>query len=377
LVFWTTLLLACEAPGPAVPIVLGHGGAPGSDCIPDGDQVLCDPTGVHRVQCVAGAWNDLQACALPERCFEGTAGAHCRVQPLADEALGIACSRYVACMPSYSSAAGCVDVNERTSEIAAQAVAAGYLGGADEYAVLQAGEHKACIVAAKDCAEVEACVRGPVTAVCPSADGYGTPKAHGCQGTVGWLCKKGRIQSMDCAQYGLSCGDQGGYVYCSKTVTCSGPKQTRCEGDVAVACTDGKSSGADTDWVALSVNCAGYGLKCRSNQGNSSPHTWCVGAGGLCPNVTGTEHCVGGKLRACYYGGWVDVDCEKYGESCQEIQGVDSNYACVPKPCATPDACNGDVWTWCQRGQQVSVDCGAAGLSCGELSYGLGCVTGS
>ena len=115
-------------------------------------------------------------------------------------------------------------------------------------------------------------------------------------------CDRGKLVSMDCSAFGLSCVKHDGKPTCAAGAapTCDSKSDAKCSGDDHVSCVSGHE---------VKVQCGKAGLKCAS-----TPDKETVGActapasdGGACNpkspakcNGNTIEYCVGGKTRSFF-----------------------------------------------------------------------------
>lgn len=137
---------------------------------------------------------------------------------------------------------------------------------------------------------------------CPSdVPPDGTPVCSG-NGQKIFSCDRGKLVSMDCSAFGLSCTKHDGKPTCAAAAapTCSDKTAPKCSGNDHVSCMSGHE---------VKVQCGKANLKCAP-----SPGTSVVGAceapatdGGTCDpkaaakcNGNSIEYCIGGKTRSFF-----------------------------------------------------------------------------
>jgi hypothetical protein len=141
------------------------------------------------------------------------------------------------------------------------------------------------------------CTLGP----CPSGMKDGDAPRCSASRTHTLRCEKGRIASLDCDTFGLSCVTAAdGSSACATTgAACSG-KGIRCDGTVAIGCVNGHE---------VRVNCGSAGLACSPTD-DSMRVGACVEPDGATPRCDPSaaakcsgpniEYCFAGKSRAYY-----------------------------------------------------------------------------
>lgn len=107
-------------------------------------------------------------------------------------------------------------------------------------------------------------------------------------------CKKGKLESLDCAAFGLRCEATKDGPRCVTDGAACGENATRCEGGSAVSCFRGHE---------VRVDCAAAGMSCASGRGPEVVSACAMPApdGGAC-DPAGAAKCDGAVLRYCAWG---------------------------------------------------------------------------
>jgi len=136
------------------------------------------------------------------------------------------------------------------------------------------------------------CALGP----CTGENKEGAPATCSASGTRILQCEHGKLQSLDCAAFGLRCTTENGAAGCApSTPACTGTAK-RCEGNVSVGCVHGHE---------VRVDCGAAGLSC-----NSVPGAQQVGACVALPPSAAQDKCDpkdnakcdGATIKYCYAG---------------------------------------------------------------------------
>ena len=123
------------------------------------------------------------------------------------------------------------------------------------------------------------CALGP----CTGENKEGTPPSCSASGTRILQCDHGKLQSLDCAAFGLRCMVENGQAGCAPaTGACTGTAK-RCEGNVSVGCVHGHE---------VRVDCGAAGLSCAAVPGSKD-----VGACVSPPAPQGADRCDGKDAR--------------------------------------------------------------------------------
>jgi hypothetical protein len=137
---------------------------------------------------------------------------------------------------------------------------------------------------------------------CPSdVPPDGTPVCSGNKQKI-FSCDRGKLLSMDCSAFGLSCVMFDGKPTCaaSEAPTCDVKDAPKCSGDDHVSCISGHE---------VKVQCGKAGLKCASSPDKNTVGSCTMPAsdGGACNpktaakcNGNSIEYCIGGKTRTFF-----------------------------------------------------------------------------
>jgi hypothetical protein len=218
-----------------------------------------------------------------------------------------------------------------------------------------------CGLRANSCSELRSCaLRGATADACTG---------RGKNGTVGICDLDGRainclhekvVGVRDCPRGGEQCVVREGQASCALG-PCSGevkegaPASCSASGTRILQCDHGKLQ---------SIDCAAFGLKCTVADGKPgcSPATpACAGA---------SKHCDGNVSVGCMHGHEVRVDCGASGLTCNASAGSVPVGACVAPPattdkCDPKDAprCDGASIKYCFAGRKRSYFCKSLGFS--------------
>jgi len=239
---------------------------------------------------------------------------------------------------------------------------------------------EACVVAAKDCAEVDACGRdrgdAATAGYCRAHAGVRT----GCEGSRLVTCSQddpAESSAIDCAAFGATCGDlpqAGGLMVraCVSAALCpAGAPEVRCDGPGAVVtCHEGAVERAACPGAA---RCEEHQAKDGAASAVCEPpsHRHC--------DTVGKRWCEQGSLVQCQphgpYGEPVVTDCASLGLACDEH--AEPGAACVapgPRSCehAAPRCEGDDMLTFCAAGRRFRLSCRALGLgACDPDAHGV------
>jgi hypothetical protein len=146
------------------------------------------------------------------------------------------------------------------------------------------------------------CTLGSCAATAHDAD---RPRCSG-SGRHLLRCDKGRLASLDCATFGLTCATDGeGVAGCATTgPVCSGAGR-RCDGSSAVGCFNGHE---------VRIDCAAAGLSCAPSTDATAVGACAAGVpeAGTC-DATQAAHCEGEVIRYCYAGRPRSYSCASLG----------------------------------------------------------------
>jgi len=224
--------------------------------------------------------------------------------------------------------------------------------------ITQTGQ-KACLVEAKDCGDVIACLgTGAATAdQCPEGSTQAT-----CQKNLAIDCPSKAVFNCDviggtCTTYPQTVGGPANRAGCMVVSSCSGTGSS-CSGTSAFFCRGGKGIGFD---------CAKSSSVCAVQNGSPG----CYIKGPDCPDIKADVKCDGNKGVFCGSGGKVTVDCATSGLACvtDDKRGV----YCLAPGCtidegvACDDSCSGTALTLCIGGVRHTIDCTEYGFTrCSE-----------
>jgi hypothetical protein len=366
------LLAACGAGPQQDASSLLSGGQPGSPCSSDG-KLACAPDGRSRVRCAGGTWQIETECGELE-CVEqrdqGQTSAQCRLRQAKRPDVAAACSKAMSCDAGPYFFELCV---AWTATGPAMHDRFGRYGLAPDTSLLLGHELSSrvpCLLAAKDCPGVLACLAAPLSLACANGDDDATV---GCSGDVAWYCDDGRRVAHDCAEWGLRCQQKtSSYPDCAQVQPCAGPTALACQGDVATACFIGHGL---PDWTLLSLDCAAVGLKCDVSPArigrDASPGGLCGGAGPACNEYSTAPHCEGDHVVRCEHGQERRWDCAFSGLHCLgDVGSGGEAIGCSPvADCFSPRTCEGDTLAYCESDRRVGVDCADWGLACGKSGH--------
>ena len=136
------------------------------------------------------------------------------------------------------------------------------------------------------------CALGP----CTGENKEGSPASCSASGTRILQCEHGKLQSLDCAAFGLKCVMENGVAGCAPaTATCANGAK-RCEGNVSVGCVHGHE---------VRVDCGAAGLSCNGVPGAATVGA-CVAppaaqAADKC-DTNANAKCDGATIKYCYAG---------------------------------------------------------------------------
>ena len=180
----------------------------------------------------------------------------------------------------------------------------------------------------------------------------GQENGRSCNGTVLQTCTGGRASSGDCAAFGATCEEDGGYAYCVDARCPAGRGNfSACDGATTFdACTDGAWSEGD---------CGAFGTTCEDDALGAfcvDPQCLAGGNGAYCIDS--------GTLGSCARGTFTTTTCAT-GDTCgEDVWGA----YCIEPTClghANGGTCDGDLLTRCDLGVVSDViDCTAEGMIC-------------
>lgn len=231
-----------------------------------------------------------------------------------------------------------------------------------------------CLVAARTCANVDACLRGGGDARAATFCGE-RGVVTGCDGERLVSCADDAHDALvvDCAALGASCKEQraaGGVVLrgCHSAQKCpAGAPDARCEGNTIVSCQNG--------FVEHTV--CGPGTECAVRGAEAA----CVLPGGAQCGLHGTRRCDHGRLVECEGGSARVVDCAAMGLDCT---GTGPRAACTVKhdvECSKGmlPRCEGGSLVFCAAGRLSRVACSSvemAGCDPGARGAKAACAAG-
>lgn len=157
------------------------------------------------------------------------------------------------------------------------------------------GSEQCIVVDGEATCTLGACSTGATGATGASAAKDGDRPRCSASGTHLLRCEKGKLASLDCTAFGLTCSTSGdGAAGCATSgPSCSGTAR-RCDGNVALGCYNGHQ---------VRVDCDSAGLSCAT-----SPGAAMVGACAAPVSPTGAcdpgdkGRCEGNDIRYCYAG---------------------------------------------------------------------------
>lgn len=179
------------------------------------------------------------------------------------------------------------------------------------------------------------------------------PGGAWCEGSVIHTCNGGQVVGEgDCAAFGLSCGEDGGWAFCV---------DPRCPGGdgMGLACIDGDQIESCTDGVYGTGSCGVFGLVCGEDD---------LGAGCMDSRCQAGPHrsfCAGDTvIGQCTDGTYAEATCAE-GQRCADTA---AGGQCIDARCTSgPEGsfCVGEgVLARCQGGIYAEEDCSAAGWLC-------------
>jgi hypothetical protein len=184
-----------------------------------------------------------------------------------------------------------------------------------------------------------------------------------CQGSVLSYCdNSGNIAEVDCSSLRQECATDGAGVGACVARTCQSSRPRTCAGDVLSFC-DGE--------IARSVDCRQYGETCGYTTENVADCTE------PCPaDVDALGKCVGPVLERCDGQVYLDYDCSNGGDICGvDASGAASCGTPCPPGTSQFGSCNGTILTGCSGDFYYQVDCSASGQACAEATrFGGACV---
>ena len=281
------------------------------------------------------------------------------------DVLGRACVAIASCAHSHDSPresdpGSCVD---------------DWLGrGPNEASVLAA-----CILTARGCDGVDACVRarGDAEAVAFCSANHGLRTA--CAGTRLVTCSEDDPEestSVDCAAILATCGESrlpGGlsrHACLAPSVCHEGVMESRCDGPgTLVSCHEGAIERVD----------CGQGSSCSERlTGEGVREAVCEGTGHRRCDTVNARWCDGTTLVHCQpqgtLGKEVPTDCAAFGLLCDDH--ASSGPSCVlpgsPACGSRGPRCEGDVLTFCAAGERLGVNCRDVGFGgCDPDAHGV------
>jgi hypothetical protein len=136
------------------------------------------------------------------------------------------------------------------------------------------------------------CALGP----CSGENKEGTPATCSASGTRILQCEHGKLQSLDCAAFGLRCVSENGTAGCAPSTPACATTAKRCEGNVSVGCVHGHE---------VRVDCGAAGLSCSAVPGSTNVGA-CVATPPAQPadkcDPKDTPKCDGATIKYCYAG---------------------------------------------------------------------------
>lgn len=352
--------------------VQASGGAIGASCV-GGEVIACAPGNKNKVRCKGGAWLDDGACKSGDSCVETKAtdgsgkiiAADCRAPSVSNLNVAAVCARFDHCY-SGDGVEECVSRVNAASQWTQFHSNFKLVMDVSRNAVLALPSRQACVLAAKDCAAVSACLVADV----PKIDCTGS-QSRGCAGTVAYLCVNKLPLALDCALFGLPCRELSpGKPACSAAPNCTGAEKEvkTCLGTQAKVCREIKG-----DKVGYLFDCAAFGMTCQPEIKDDDPDVCGQADAPKCDKSTYTNTCEDNVLVACNKGRVVRTDCSQFGEFCAiEGKGDEADAFCsttyqCPKDkdgYSLPPSCNGDVLTFCDSTGRVSFNCAQFGMKC-------------
>jgi hypothetical protein len=151
------------------------------------------------------------------------------------------------------------------------------------------------------------CALGP----CTGENKEGAPPTCSASGTRIMQCDHGKLQSLDCAAFGLRCAVSEGRPGCAPSTAACTNGSKRCDGNVSVGCLHGHE---------VRVDCGASGLTCNSAPG-AQPVGACVAppataAGEKCDSKDSAK-CDGATIKYCFAGRKRSYFCKSLGfEKC-------------------------------------------------------------
>jgi len=145
------------------------------------------------------------------------------------------------------------------------------------------------------------CTLGP----CPGNFEEADPARCSASGTHVLRCEKGKLASLDCAAFGLTCATTPGGVAACATggAPCTGAGK-RCEGTVAVGCVNGHE---------VRVDCGSAGLACTASDGGASVGACVAAASPSACDPDAKEKCSGASIDYCFAGKSRSYFCKALG----------------------------------------------------------------
>jgi hypothetical protein len=231
-----------------------------------------------------------------------------------------------------------------------------------------------CGLRSTSCADLRSCaLRGASAGACAG---------RGKQGLVGLCDVDGRALTCwheqvfsvrDCPRGGEQCLVVGGEATCTIGSSCSdlqGADKPRCSssGSHVLRCEHGK---------VASVDCEAFGLSCETGPDGAGG---CATQGARCSG--GAVRCDGNVAVGCVNGREVRVDCAAAGLTCSGTTAASAVGACAAPPragaatCdpAAPATCEGTRIAYCAAGVPRAYSCSALGLGrCDRSRGGVRC----
>lgn len=233
----------------------------------------------------------------------------------------------------------------------------------------------ACLVKAKTCKDVSACIRetdAAAASFCAAHPGV----LSACDGTRFVTCADPAEDSnvVDCSKLGGTCAENrldGGLVVrgCVSASLCpASAPETRCDGDRAVVtCRDGM---ADRTTCKVGTHCSAH------HDPDGDAVATCVPSSEARCDTEGRAECRGDVLVECvaggHYGRARTTDCKAHGLACESRGTGAACVAALPSRCVPfPARCNGSALEFCAAGTVASVSCASAGMgACDPSAHG-------